>query len=548
MSPNTIRPRARAQAARALAALFAGLSLSAAFAASGTWTNTAASDWFNPDNWDNGTIASGASFTATLNATTGSNVGINLDQDLILGRITFNAAGQTDGTGLNITSSGGHTLTLATNDATAPILDVRGTHTISAQILGTQGFNKTNAGKLTLSGNNLYSGVTTISNGNLTISSNNGLGATGAGNGTLVNFTSGQYPQLHFTNNVETSEDITLRMHMSNSTAGDSITSNLLYNDGGNTILNGTLTLERSTTGGINNIYGYGIQGSAGILTINGAVTGLLTGTQASGNYANPNQLQLRTRAATAAININGIISDGNIGTGGVAVYTATDNIGIVRLSAANTYSGATVHRSGTLLINNTTGSGTGTGSVSVASGAIFGGTGIVKPTGSNGVTFASGSTVAPGNLNDSGSAIAAGQSLTFDLSETTGNVTFESGAAIALNLNASIGTVAENLAFVGLVADQSNVTFNNNLVSFSLTGGLLSDGVYTIVSFDAANSYSGNLVLGGGLEGYSASLLHNADSIQLVIGAIPEPSTAAFAAGLVTLGAAGLVRRRRRS
>lgn len=523
------------------------LSSSAVFGAAGTFTSTTAGDWFTASNWLDNAVASGGGFTATINSTTGSNVGLNLDQDLTIGGITFGAAGQSDATGRNINSSGGHTLTLATGTSTASVLDVRGTHTISAQILGTVGLNKTNAGKLTLSGNNLYTGVTSVSNGNLTVSSNTGLGASGAGNGTVVNFTSGQFPQLHFTNNVETSEDITLRLHQSSGTAGATIASNLLYNDSGDTIISGAVTLERSTTGGTNTLYGYGIQGSAGTITLNGGVTGSLTGNQAGGTYADPNQLQLRTRAVTATINITGTISDGTIGTGGVSVYTVADSTGISRLSGANTYSGRTVHQGGTLLINNTSGSGTGTGAVAVLSGATFGGTGTIAPTGSNGITFASGAIIAPGDVDASGAAIADGKALTINLGGTTGAATFSSGAIIALNLNTAASTVAEQLAFTGLSAGLARVHFANNVVNFSITGGLLADGIYTLASFDQAGAYDGQLVIGTGLESYTASLVHNTNSIQLVIGsAIPESASAGVLAGLAVIGFAALRRRRR--
>lgn len=300
-----------------------------------------------------------------------------------------------------------------------------------------------------------------------------------------------------------------------------------------------------ATTNGRASTNFFGVQ-AVGTLNLEGDISATATAGQTTSTSDDPTRLQVRTTAATANINISGVISDGTLTTGGLSVYTAADSSGIVRLTAANTYSGSTVHQKGTLLVNNTTGSGTGTGSVTVANTAIFGGTGISAPTGSNSIVFATGSIVAPGDVNDSGAAIAAGESLGFDLSGTTGNVTFESGAAISINLNASIGNVAESLAFIGLVAGQADVAFNNNLVNFSITGGLLADGLYTLVSFDAANAYSGQLVLGSGLESYTASLIHGANGIQLAIGVIPEPSVASLAAGLAVLGFATAGRRRR--
>ena len=48
------------------------------------------------------------------------------------------------------------------------------------------GFEKVGTGTLTVSGANTYTGVTTVSEGTLTLASGNGLGAAGAGNETTV--------------------------------------------------------------------------------------------------------------------------------------------------------------------------------------------------------------------------------------------------------------------------------------------------------------------------------------------------------------------------
>jgi autotransporter-associated beta strand protein len=548
-----IPPSAHARLSRLglRSAAFGGLLLSAitSHAASDTWLNPAAGgNWSDLANWTSGTgFADGVNATATFGTTTGNRT-VNLDTNVTLG--TLNLAGSG---GVGWTVSGANTLTMSTGTSNAPVIAVTsssGSHTISAALAGTQGFSKNGNGKLTLSGTSTYTGVTTLTDGNLTISSGSALGSTGTGNGTLIDFTSGKFPQLHFNNSVSTAEDITLQVRVSSGTAGATQGSNMLFIDSGNTTLSGALTLNRATTGGTNNINLFGVQLSAGTLTLSGPISGTATGVQASGSFTNPNQLQFRIRDAVANLNVTGVISDGTIGTGGLTVQTATDGMGMLRLSGANTYSGNTVHLTGAMLINNTTGSGTGTGSVSVASGATFGGTGIIKPTGANGVTFASGSIVSPGDLNTNGSAIVAGKSLTFDLGSTTGSVVFDSGATISINLNAAAATpaeVSESLVFIGLTPSTSQVTFNNNVVNFSVTGGLLADGVYTLASFSADNAYDGQWVLGTGLESLSnVQLIQTANSIQLMVGAIPEPASAAALAGLLGIGAVVIGKRRR--
>lgn len=66
---------------------------------------------------------------------------------------------------------------------------------------------------------------------------------------------------------------------------------------------------------------------------------------------------------------------------------------GSLALSGNNTYGGKTIINDGTLLVNNTSGSGTSTGLVTVASGGSLGGTGII----SGPVTVSSGGTLIPG-------------------------------------------------------------------------------------------------------------------------------------------------------
>ena len=83
---------------------------------------------------------------------------------------------------------------------------------------------------------------------------------------------------------------------------------------------------------------------------------------------------------------VNGVVS-------GVSNLTKADS-GILNLTGANTYTGATTVSAGTLSVNNTSGSGTGSGTVSVTTGAILSGSGTIR----GATTISSGGIHAPGN------------------------------------------------------------------------------------------------------------------------------------------------------
>jgi autotransporter-associated beta strand protein len=79
--------------------------------------------------------------------------------------------------------------------------------------------------------------------------------------------------------------------------------------------------------------------------------------------------------------------------SGGSHGITKT-GVGMLILNGNSTYSGGTTVSEGTLLVNNTDGSGTGTGSVTVASGAVLGGSGLIAGP----VSLADGAVLSPGN------------------------------------------------------------------------------------------------------------------------------------------------------
>ena len=175
----------------------------------------------------------------------------------------------------------------------------------------------------------------------------------------------------------------------------------------------------------------------------------------------------------------NGIIADNGAGTGALEKTSE----GSVILGGANTYTGGTTLTAGSLIVINTTGSATGTGSVTTAASTILGGTGIIAPAAMNSVSI-SGS-IAPGTpgLNDAigkltftpvgGDVSVTGtadlQLLTSGLHGYTaiynpdGTIaslsgTYTSGGNDQIAFNG--GAAANKLDFTGVSAGNLNITF----------------------------------------------------------------------------------------
>ena len=504
--------RPRLSSPRLRPALLCGLAFPVSLAlaqTSGTWISTTGGDWSNTANWSGGTVATGGSTSANVTATfsaSGTQT-VNLDTNQTVQTLAFSTGTYT------LSSSNGSVLTLA--GSSTPVVASSGT--ISATLAGTQGFNMNPGGirNLTLSGNNTYTGVTTMSGGGMIyVKSNNALGATGTGNGTTINYTSGSAVQLHILNNVTSGEDITVNINSSGSTGG-----NLIYNDSGNNTLTGNITLGRyspnsTATTGVNT---FGFQSTAGTLTINGNISGSAASGQADGSVADQSRLQFRPTAAGAAIKVNGVISDGTLtassGTvggganGGLSVYTTSDSLGTVTFTNANTYTGSTVINGGTLAL-------TGTGSIanstiySIGAGAKFDASGLTTP----GYSLA---TVA--------TTLGVGATTNGFINVGAGALTL--GNALTLNFSALPTASTFNLY------DSSSVS--GDFTSVTLTG-----------------SVTGSLALGGGIwsgtaGGYNLSL-DESSGILTVVSAVPEPATYAALAGLAAIGAVVAGRRRR--
>jgi autotransporter-associated beta strand protein len=287
----------------------------------------------------------------------------------------------------------------------------------AGEISGAAVLVKTNTGTLTILTDNNYSGVTTIGQGILQL-----------GNGT----TSGSLG----TGQIQDSGSLVLNLPGSNSFAN-------LISGTGQLVQAGSGTLALTA----NNSYTGGTTISAGTLQIN---TGAWFG---GGNVTNNGALVFDSSGNSS---VGAAIS----GTGSVTL----NNSGTVTLTGNNTYSGGTTVNRGALLVNNSTGSGVGTGPVVVAGGGTLGGGGVIGGS----VTINSGGIFAPGNpvgtLAVNGDFTASGAILNY-----------------TLGIGSDLTVVRGNLNLSGTLNVTNNPGFFSGAYTLFTYGGTLTLGSLAI-------------------------------------------------------------------
>jgi len=295
-----------------------------------------------------------------------------------------------------------------------------------------------------------------------------------------------------------------------------------------------------------------GAAGTGATLNLNGgtleaiATFGLYNSTAETNNRAVVIARKGGTIAVTGSntLTIAGVIS-------GAGSLGKTDT-GTLTLSGASTYTGGTTVSAGTLLVNNTTGSGTGTGSVTVASGAILGGTGTI----SGATSIQSGGIQAAGNgigvqtfsnnlTYQDGSVFSweidrtqtQTRGVGYDAVNVTGNLAGLDGSDAGTSLDAVFRVVIGDSDFSNSFWDSNrtwtNIFTSNGTAVITSWASIFSGGFqfYNTSGMALGNPTSqGSFSLSGNTLGWTAFT------------AVPEPSSAL--AGLLI--AAGLMRRRR--
>jgi len=207
---------------------------------------------------------------------------------------------------------------------------------------------------------------------------------------------------------------------------------------------------------------------------------------------------------------ISGVVS----GAGASSTLVKT-GLGVLTLTNANTYAGGTIVNAGTLLINNTTGSGSGFGTVAINAGGTLGGSGVI----SGATTIASGATLSPGN--------------------SPGNLTFGDDLILAGTYKwelAGLSTADPGTNFDTITVTEGNVDITGASINLALEGFAptnvsfwQTDQTWLILNNTGAGTLAGAFAsidnsAWAPLGAFTTSSTGN--DANLVWTAVPEPST----------------------
>ena len=443
-----------------------------------------------------GGIGYNGSATLALNAanTFGGGVALgsgtlSVGNDLALGTGGLNVGGNASLTagvpgialGNGVTLGAGATLGLAGANA----LVLNGT-------VGGAGALASSGADVILGAANDFGGGVTLAGGKLSLATNGSLG-TGTlgvtGNATLAS-TGGA---LALTNAVTLGAGLTVGGAADLALGGT-------VSGGGSLIKNGAGTLALNGT----NDFGGGVDLQAGTLSV-GSSTALGTGTM---TVSGPATLTSGIDVALAnnlTLNANlGIAGAMNIALGGTvggAGGLTVSGTGTLALNGANTYAGPTTVTSGTLQVNNASGSATGSGTVTVQAGARLTGGGRVG----GDAVLAAGSMLAPG--------AGAGAMGTLTIG---GNLSLADGSA----LDYQFGAPGSDFATPGQsdsVSVGGDVSIAGNAILNVTDAGGFGPGVYRLVDYGGTLT-SGTLALGSVPGGTALTLQNLSDDKRFML------------------------------
>jgi autotransporter-associated beta strand protein len=469
-------------------------------AASGTWSATpTTSNWVTTNNWVGGIVPgiggdvtnAGNTDIATFSAASTLTY-VSLGSARSLGGFYFDTASSSAYT---IDDRSGSRFFLTRGMTSQITSTVTNSQVVSARIWIAAGMDGTN-NNYTFRNDAASSETTFRLSGSITNSSlTNNTGLILRGSNTGSNRVSAVIAETNASTLILTKEDAgTWILNNSNTYSGGTrinngllaITDNSALGTGTVTINGGTLANSSGAGKTIANNVVFG--GDAALGGSPGGASLTINGTTDLGGAT-------RTITMSNSVTFAGVVSNGGL------VIDASATNRRLTFTADNTYSGGTAVTAGVLLVNNTNGTGTGSGAVTVASNAVIGGSGIIG-----------------GDLVLSDGALFA-----FDTSYT-------------LTLNGLL-TIAPTFGVNSL-----RTTSGGNIDWASIV-----DGTYTLLEtsfvFDDLNigNFGPDNAQDIG-EGRSAYFTDG----SLVLNVIPEPSTYALLALAASALGARLLRRRR--
>lgn len=384
---------------------------------------------------------------------------------------------------------------------------------------------KSGAGTFTLSGNNSYTGATTVSQGALRIQHNNGLGATTAG----TTVASGAALELQG----DDDGAIAIGAEALALTGTGIGATGALRNISGNNSLAGAVTLSGTNTE---------IQSDAGTLTLSGNITGAAQNLTLDG--AGSTRISGNITTTTGTLTKTG---SGHAVLLGNNSYTGATNVsgGILEISGGGTLgtnaSGTTVAAGATLALSN----GAATADTLTVNGVGFGSAGALRSlngtnTVSGAVSLATSSLVGvdSGTLTVSGIVSGNGTSLTkvgagtLVLSNTN---TYSGGTVV------NAGTVQVNadtrLGAVPGAVSASNITLNGGTLATTFTGTLATNRGVSLGSAGGTLETVGatTLTYGGVVAGSGALTKSGAGTLTLT-GTNTYSGGTVFAGGRVNI------------